>query len=82
MEPGSEPDGVPYPVATFQAFVNCYTNTLTIYPQLATWIQITNQSLRGYGTFLPVTGSSATITISDTVYSGSQVNSTNTFIIY
>jgi hypothetical protein len=82
MEPGSEPDGVRYVIAEYSAFVNCTANTLLIFPQNAQWIQPAGEMVKGGGTFVPLTDSTATITIADTVFSGSQVYGTRTLIIH
>ncbi len=82
MEPGSEPDGVQIMVAEFSAFVNCSANSLSVFPQSAKWLQQPNELIRGSGTYVPLTTTTATITINDTVYSGSQISTTNTIIIY
>ncbi len=82
MEPGSEPLGMPYTVAEFSATVNCSANLLNIFRQSANGFQQTNETISGTGTFVPVSATSATTTINDTIYSGSQVVGTNTFTIY
>jgi len=73
----------PYEWAKFQAVVNCSANTITIYPQSASeFSPVNNAMIRGAGTYVPVTDTSATATLYDTVYVGSQIVSTDVITIY
>jgi|GEM_PF-5631562 len=73
----------PYVIAIFGASINCSAKTINIYPQKADWIQSANEAIKGSGTFVPVTDSTAIINFTDTIFSaGSQINSINTITIY
>jgi len=82
MEPGSEPDGVPLVVADFSAIVNCSANTLSILPQTDNGFHQPGEMIRGRGTFVTQSDSTATTTITDTIYIGSETITANTITIY
>ena len=82
LEPGSGPNGVPYMLAEYSAFVNCASNSISIYSQPAKWLQPTNAVVSCTGTYAPLTATTATLAVTDTVFNGSMISCVDQFIIY